>query len=89
MGHQQAVHERLQAISFLDDHLGVFTQFRTVQFPFKQLCRPSESPKRIFDFMRQITNERAIGFCLRIALRLSLDAQLLVYRSELNKQLRI
>ena len=54
---QQALHQILQAIRFLDDDLGVFAQGGVGQFVFEQLRCAANTAQRIFDFMREVAHK--------------------------------
>jgi len=53
-GVSQSLHQRLQAIRFFDDDLGIFAQAFAWQFVLQQLRRATDAAERILYFVRQV-----------------------------------
>ena len=51
---QQAIHQAMQAICFLDDDLGVFLEAGLRELEFQQLGRTPQATQWIADLMGQI-----------------------------------
>ena len=61
---QQPVHQRLQAVGFLDDHLRVFVQPGALELAFEQLRGAADAAQRILDLVREIADQLAVGLAL-------------------------
>ncbi len=83
---QQALHKVLQPVSLLDDHLRVFAQPRVVEFVFEQLRGPAYATQGILDFVRQVSDQFAIGQLLLEQAFLAGRPDLLIDRPEFDKQ---
>src|SRR4051794_41220575 len=78
MRRQHAIHQPLQPVGFLDDHLGVFAQLRLLELALEELCRPSQAAERILDLVREVADQ--------LAVRLLLEHQALLARMAFEQQ---
>jgi len=83
---QQAVHQRLQAVGFLHDHLGVFVQARALELVVEQLRGAADAAQRILDFVREIADQFAIGLALIVQALFARDLDLLLDVAKLEQQ---
>ena len=86
MRRQQPVHQRLEAVGLLDDHLRVFLEIGLVELALEQLRRAAQPAERVLDFVRQITDQLAVGLLLGHHPLLPRQAQLLLDRAQLDQQ---
>ncbi len=68
MRRQQALHQRLQAVGFLDDDLRVFAQGFARQLVLQQLRRAADAAERVLDFMREVAQQFTVGLLLQARL---------------------
>ena len=57
---EQPVHQRLQAVGFLDDHLRVLVQLRPLELALEQLRRAADAAERILDLVREVADQLAV-----------------------------
>jgi hypothetical protein len=86
---EQALHQVLQAVGFLDDHLGVLFQRLAGEFALQQLRRTADAAQRVLDLVRQVAHQFAVGLLLLGQLFLARGLQLLVDGAHLEQQARI
>src|SRR4051812_7576645 len=72
MRREHAVHQALQPIRLLDDHLRVFPQLGLIELALEELCRTTQAAEGILDLMREVADQ--------LACRLLLDDQALLAR---------
>ena len=87
VGREQAVHERLQAIGFLHDHLRELAQLRVGELPLEQLRRAADAAQRVLDLVGEVAHQLAVGLLLLEDARLARDLELLLELAELQQQL--
>src|SRR4029450_6760537 len=75
---KKPVDERLQAVGLADDHLCVLDQLRAVELPLEELRRAADTAQRVFDLVREASDQLAIGLLLLEQALLARDFQLLV-----------
>src|SRR5438477_12963376 len=83
---QHAIHQALQAIGLLDDHLRVLAQLGLVQLALEELGRAAQPAERILDLMGEIADQLAVRLLLEDQALLARVAQLLFDRAQLGKQ---
>src|SRR5262249_30527243 len=86
MRREHAVHQRLQAVRFLDDDLGVFLQFRLMQLSLEEVRRAPQPAERILDFVSEIADQLAVRLFACDDALLAREAQLLADWPQLRKQ---
>ena len=87
MGSQQPVHQRLQAVGLLHDHLRVLVQPGALELPVEQLRRAADAAQRILDLVREVANQLAGGLALVEQALFARDLELLVDMAEFQQQL--
>src|SRR5690554_2382259 len=83
---QHPVQQILKPVGFGNDDFGEFSELRIVQLIFEQLRRPADAAERVFDLVRQIADQFAIGALLLEQLFLARDSELGVNRTEFQQQ---
>ena len=83
---EQALHQVLQAVGFLDDDLGVLFQGGIGQFVFQQLRRTTDAAKRILDLMGQIADQFAACLLLLDQALLTRCCQMMLNRLQFKQQ---
>ncbi|MNZ84562.1 hypothetical protein D3C78_1033240 [compost metagenome] len=84
---QQAIDQIAQAVGLFNDHLGVFGQRRIGQSLGQQLCRTAQPAKRIFNLMRQATNQIAGGNLLSVLQLFLAQAALVIHRRQFDQDI--
>ncbi|ODU00455.1 MAG: hypothetical protein ABS89_08930 [Thiobacillus sp. SCN 63-1177] len=82
---QQTLRQRLQTVGLLDDDLRVFAQGLARQFAFQQLRRAAYTAERIFDLVRQVAQQFAVGLLLQARLLQPGDAQMRIDRAHFDQ----
>ena len=85
---EEAIHQRLQAVGLLHDHLREFAQLRCIELALEQLRRAADAAERILDLVREVADELAVGLLLLEHLRLARDLELLLDLAEFHHQPR-
>src|SRR5262249_9807786 len=86
---EQAVHERLQSVGFLDDDPRVLPQARPVQLTLQKLRRAAQATEGILDLVGEVSDQLPVCTVLGHALLFALDAKALVDRAELQQKRRV
>ncbi len=86
---EQALHQVLQAVGFLDDHLRVLFQRRAGEFAFQQLRRTADAAQRVLDLVGEVAHQFAVGLLLLGQLFFARGLQLLVDGTHLEQQARV
>ena len=83
---EQAVHQKLQSIGFLDDDLRILMKRRSIELAVEKLCGTAYSAQRILDLVREIADQLAIRLILIEHPFFTLDTPLLVDMPELDQK---
>ena len=83
---EQAIHQRLQAVGLLHDHLRVLVQLRPLELALEQLRGAADAAERILDLVREVADQLAVGLALLEHALLARDLQLLLDVAELEQQ---
>ncbi|MCY1532680.1 hypothetical protein D9M68_679630 [compost metagenome] len=86
---EQAINQRLQPISLVDDDLCVFDEFARIQLHLKQLRGSANPAQRILDLVREVANELLVGLGLVDQALLALLSGLLLQRQQLHHYLTL
>ena len=86
---QHAVHQCLQPVGLGDYHARVFAFFARSQLGFQQLRRSADASERIFDLVRQVAHQPAVGLAQVELPLLPAQLQLLLDGGELEQQRRL
>ena len=83
---QQAIHQLLQPVHFLNDHARVFAHGVRLGIGLQQLCCPADAPQRIADLVRQLAQHGTTGARRLVQSRLPVDASAPLDLVQLDKQ---
>ena len=86
MRSKHAVHQPLQAVGLLDDHLRVFAQFRLIQLALEELRRAAQAAQRVLDLMGEVADQLAVRLLLKDEALFARIAQLLLDGTQLCQQ---
>ena len=89
VGREQAIHERLQAVGLLHDHLRELAQLRVGELALEQLRRAADAAQRVLDLVGEVADQLPVGLLLLEDLRLARDAPLLLELAHLHEQARL
>ncbi len=88
MRREHAVHERLQAVGLLHDHLRELAQVRVRKLALEELRGAADAAQGVLDLVREVADQLPVGLLLLEELRLAGDAHLLVELAKLDEQAR-
>lgn len=83
---EHAIHQGPKPVRLLDNDLGVFAEFWGGEGAIEKLRGAAKTAEGVFNLMREAANELSGGFLNPLLLRLSVDAQDLIKRKQLQQE---